>query len=400
MKSVDVLYFNLQVFTRHRWRTGMLAFCVALGVASVVLLTSLGESARRYVQREFALLGNDLLIVLPGKKQTSGGGVPIYGTSPRDLTLADAEHISRLAAIKSVAPIIAGNGAVSYKSRNRDVIVIGSTSGFLQARNLSLAMGSGLPDDSAEIARAVAIIGSKLQDELFLGQNPLGKMLTVDDYRYQVIGVLAERGESLGLDMRDMLILPVRSAEVLFNSPALFRILIELHTVSDRQAVIEQIYQIVKQRHQNEEDITIITQQTVMQAFNNILVTLTAIIGLLAAISLVVAGILIMNLSLISVQQRRPEIGLLKALGASHKLIQQIFVWESLMLVIVASVIGLLCAQLIIFAANQWLPILQFVTPIWSHAVALSVAILTALVFSWLPAKQAAIVSPVEVLRG
>jgi putative ABC transport system permease protein len=280
------------------------------------------------------------------------------------------------------------------------VIVIGSTSGFLQARNLSLAMGSGLPDDSAEIARPVAIIGSKLQNELFSGQNPLGKMLTVDDYRYQVIGVLAERGESLGLDMRDMLILPVRSAEALFNSPALFRILIELHAVSDRQSVIEQIYQIVKQRHQNEEDITIITQQTVMQAFNNILVTLTAIIGLLAAISLVVAGILIMNLSLISVQQRRPEIGLLKALGASHKLIQQIFVWESLMLVIVASVIGLLCAQLIIFAANQWLPILQFVAPIWSHAVALGVAMLTALVFSWLPAKQAAIVSPVEVLRG
>jgi len=178
------------------------------------------------------------------------------------------------------------------------------------------------------------------------------------------------------------------------------REIIESHAVSDRQAVIEQIYQIVKQRHQNEEDITIITQQTVMQAFNNILVILTAIIGLLAGISLVVAGILIMNLSLISVQQRCPEIGLLKALGASHKLIQQIFVWESLMLVTVASLIGLLCAQLIIFAANQWLPILQFVTPIWSHAVALSVAILTALVFSWLPAKQAAIVSPVEVLRG
>jgi putative ABC transport system permease protein len=400
MRSLDVLNFNLQVFTRHRWRTTMLVFCVALGVASVVLLTSLGESARRYVQREFSMLGNDLLIVLPGKKQTSGGGVPIYGTSPRDLTLADAEHIGRLAAVKSVAPIIAGNSAVSYKSRNRDVIVIGSTAGFLQARNLSLGMGRGLPRDADNIARSVAIIGSKLKQELFAGHNPLGKMITVDDYRFQVIGVLAERGESLGLDMRDMIILPVRSAEALFDSPALFRILIELHAVSDKKNVIDQIYQIVKQRHQDEEDITIISQQSIMQAFNNILITLTAIIGLLAAISLVVAGILIMNLSLISVQQRRTEIGLLKALGASSGLIQEVFVWESLMLVAAAAALGLLTAQSIIFLANQWFPILEFVAPVWSHMVALAVALLTGLIFSWLPARQAAMVSPVEVLRG
>ncbi|MFT4731559.1 MAG: putative ABC transport system permease protein [Gammaproteobacteria bacterium] len=400
MRSIDILHFNTQVFTRHRWRTVMLAFCIVLGVSSVVLLTSLGESARRYVQREFAMLGNDLLIILPGKKQTSGGGVPMYGTSPRDLTLTDAQHIARLAAVKSVAPIIAGNGAASYKSRNRDVIVVGSTAGFLQARKLTLAMGRGLPADAQSIARPVAVIGSKLKNELFAGQNPLGKMLTIDDYRYQVIGVLAERGESLGLDMRDMVILPVLSAEALFDTPALFRILVELHAVSDRQSVIEQIYQIIKQRHQNEEDITIITQQSIMQAFNNILLTLTAIIGLLAAISLVVAGILIMNLSLISVQQRRTEIGLLKALGASSKLIQQIFVWESVMLVAAASIIGLMSAQVIIFVANQWLPILEFVAPLWSHAVALGVALFTSLVFSWLPARKAAMVSPIEVLRG
>jgi putative ABC transport system permease protein len=400
MRSIDLLHFNMQVFTRHRWRTSMLAFCIVLGVASVVLLTSLGESARRYVQREFAMLGNDLLIILPGKKQTSGGGVPMYGTSPRDLTLSDAQHIARLAAVKSVAPIIAGSGAASYKSRNRDVIVIGSTVGFLQARKLNLAMGRGLPVDAESVARPVAIIGSKLKNELFAGHNPLGKMLTIDDYRYQVVGVLAKRGESLGLDMSDMVILPVLSAEALFDTPALFRILVELHAVSDRQRVIDEIYKIIKQRHQNEEDITIITQQSIMQAFNNILLTLTAVIGLLAAISLVVAGILIMNLSLISVQQRRAEIGLLKALGASSQLIQRLFIWESLMLVAGASIIGLTSAQLIVFAANKWLPILDFVTPLWSHLIALSVALLTGLLFSWLPARKAAMVSPVEVLRG
>lgn len=400
MRSIDLLHFNLQVFTRHRWRTCMLAFCIVLGVASVVLLTSLGESARRYVQREFAMLGNDLLIVLPGKKQTSGGGVPMYGTSPRDLTLSDSQHIARLSAVKSVAPIIAGNGLVSYGSRNRDVIVIGSTPGFLKVRKLNLAMGRDLPTDANSVARAVVVIGSKLKKELFAGSNPLGKMLTIDDYRFQVIGVLAERGESLGLDMSDLVILPVLSAEALFNTPALFRILVELHTFADRKSVTDQIYKIIKERHQNEEDITIISQQSIMQAFNNILITLTAIIGLLAAISLVVAGILIMNLSLISVQQRRTEIGLLKAFGASSRLIQLIFIWESLMLVAAASIVGLISAQAIVFAANRWLPILEFVTPLWSHLIAFVVALLTGLLFSWLPARKAALVSPVEVLRG
>lgn len=400
MKLVDVLHFNFQVFTRHRWRTSMLAFCVALGVASVILLTSLGESARRYVQREFSMLGNNLLIVLPGKKQTSGGGVPIYGTSPRDLTLADAQHISMLPGVKSVAPIIAGNASVAYQSRNRDVIVIGSTSGFLKARKLSLASGRGIPEDAENIARSVAIIGSKLQKELFVNQNPLGMMLTVDDSRYQVIGILGERGESLGLDMRDMLIIPVRSAEALFNSPGLFRILIELQELADTDRVTNEIYQLIQQRHQGDEDITVVNQQSVMQAFNNILVTLTAIIGLLGAISLMVAGILIMNLSLISVQQRRPEIGLLKVLGANSRLIQQIFVAESLMLVAAAATFGLICAQLIVLLANKWFPVLQFVAPLWSHILAFSVALLTGLLFSWLPAKQAAKVSPVEVLRG
>jgi putative ABC transport system permease protein len=263
-----------------------------------------------------------------------------------------------------------------------------------------LAVGRGLPEDAESVARPIAIIGSKLKRELFSGVNPLGKMLTIDDYRYQVIGVLAERGESLGLDMRDMVILPVRSAETLFDSPALFRILVELHSIYDKQSAIEQIYQLVKQRHQGEEDITIISQKSIMQAFDNILLTLTAVIGLLASISLVVAGFLIMNLSLISVQQRRTEIGLLKALGANSRLIQQIFVLESLMLVSVSAVLGLVAAQMIIITANQWIPILEFVAPLWSHIIAFLVALLTGLLFSWWPARQASIVSPVEVLRG
>jgi putative ABC transport system permease protein len=400
MKHYDLLRFNVQLFARHRWRTGILATCIALGVASVVLLTSLGESARHYVNKEFSMLGNNLLIVLPGKKQTSGGGIPFYASSSRDLTLQDAHQISRLPGIKSLSPIIAGTSHASYSSRGRDITVLGATRGFLDARKLVLSMGRTLPADADTQARNVVIIGSKLRQELFAGEPPLGKMLSVDDYRYQVIGVLAERGESMGLDLRDMIIIPVRSAEALFNSPALFRILVELHSVANQQQVMEAIYALIKQRHQGEEDITIITEQSVLSAFNNIMMTLTAVVGLLASVSLLVAGILIMNLTLISVQQRRPEIGLLKALGASRGLIQRLFMLESLMLVGAAAVLGLGCALLLLWLANQLIPEFEFLSPVWSHLAALLAALCTGLLFSWLPARQAAAVSPVDVLRG
>ncbi|MCC2616739.1 ABC transporter permease [Aestuariibacter halophilus] len=400
MKTRDIIQFNNQLFARHRWRTTLLMLCVALGVSAVVLLVSVGESARQYVEREFSMLGSNLLIILPGKKQTSGGGVPFYGTTTRDLTLADANSIRQLPGVRSVAPIIAGTANVSVGPRSKNVMVIGSTRDFLTARQLSIAMGQSLPIDAEQVSRNVALIGSELEEELFAPNNPLGEMLTIDDYRYRVVGVLAVRGESLGLDMRDTVILPVKAAESLFNSASLFRILIDLNGLVDQQKVIEDVYALIKQRHQGEEDITIITQQSVMEAFNNIMVTLTAVVGLLGAISLVVAGILIMNLSLISVQQRRTEIGLLKALGASRQLILRLFISESVMLVLIASAFGLGAAQLILSLANQWIPVLSLATPLWAHLSAVGVAVLTALVFSYLPARQAANVSPVEVLRG
>lgn len=400
MTTYDLLRFNAQLFSRHRWRTSVLVFCIALGVLSVVLLVSLGESARRYVEQEFAMLGSNLVIVLPGKKQTSGGSIPFYGTTTRDLTLNDASHIAALPGVKRVAPIIAGTAQASFMNRSRDAMVIGSTNDFIFARNMAFSQGTGLPDDAARVHRQVAVLGAGLAKALFGHNQPLGAMISIDGYRFRVVGVLQDQGESLGLDLGNMLLIPVKASEAVFSTEALFRLLIDLNDMADEKQVISAIYALVKQRHQGEEDITVITQQSVLSAFNNIMYTLTAVVGLLAAISLLVAGILIMNLSLVSVQQRRQEIGLLKAIGSSRKLIIRLFVAESLMLVIAASSVGLAVAQLLVaLLANQF-PTYPIAAPLWAHATAFAVAVLTALIFSYLPARRAAGVSPVEVLRG
>ena len=405
MLLTDIVRYNTQILIRNRWRSVALASCIAIGVASVILLTGLGEGARQYVQNEFNAMGTNLLVVFPGKRETAGAGPPIYGTSPRDLTIEDAEHISHLPGVRYVAPIIAGNALVGYQSRSREVVTIGSTNTFIQTRNLSLAMGQNLPANSAERAEPVCLIGIKLYKELFGNENPLGKMISVEDYRYRVIGVLSERGESLGLDMRDMLLIPVRSAEMMFNTPALFRILVELTALGAQNngaqdKAIEQIYELVKSRHHGEEDITIVTQQSMMDAFNNILVTLTAVISFLAGISLLVAGILIMNLSLISVQRRRPEIGLLKALGASIKTIQWMILLESCLLILIASGVGLLLAHGILWIISIFFPYLPLEAPFWINVLALTIALGTGILFSLLPARKAGSVPPAEVLRG
>ncbi len=399
MRSRDIFAFNASLFNRHRWRTLMLVLCVALGVCAVVLLVSLGESARQYVAREFTTLGSDLLIVLPGKKQTRGGGVPLYGNTNRDLTLDDARAIANLSGVRRVAPIIAGLSEVRYGGRAKEVMLIGSTRAFLQVRQMPLAKGQGLPDDAHSTARAVAVLGDSLKRSLFGAQTAIGKVITIDDYRYRVSGVLAPRGESLGVDLGNLVLLPVKSAEALFNTQALFRVLVEVYPRAAPQGLIDRIYALLKARHQHEEDVTVITQQSIVQAFNRIMWTLTSVVTLLASISLLVAGILIMNLSLISVQQRRREIGLLMALGATRRLILVLFVSEALMLVTLASVFGLAVAQLLLAIGNQLMPVMQLATPIWAHGAAIAIAMLTALMFSWLPASRAANISPIAVLR-
>lgn len=400
MKLFDQLVFNRQVFLRHRLRTLLMLLAVSIGVASVILLTSLGEGARGYVDREFSALGNRILIVLPGCKETTGGGPPMYGASPRDLTLEDANALGRIPGVLAVAPIVAGTTTISHSSRSREVITLGSTAAFFAVRQLQVGAGTLLSARAESEPLAVAVLGVKVKRELFGSSRALGQWVRVDDRRMRVIGVLEERGESLGLDMRDMLVIPVRTAEQLFDSPGLFRILLDIAPSADGDKIKEKILNVIRKRHDGEEDVTVISQDSMLAAFDNILATLTMAIAAISSISLLVAGILIMNISLISVSQRRQEIGLLKAIGASSRQIKQLFIGESLMLISMGSAVGISFAfALIALFAALW-PSFPLQPPVWAVPAALLVAFGTGLVFSIVPAKRAAALDPVLALRG
>ncbi len=400
MKLLDQLQFNRQLFARHRVRTGLLLLAVGIGVASVIMLSSLGEGARRYVDREFSALGNMLLIMMPGRKETTGGHPPLYGSTPRDLTLDDARALSRIPAIEAIAPVIAGTALVSQQSRSREAILVGTTPEFFQVRQLNVARGSALPERTNTDAMPVCVLGAKLKQELFGSRRAIGEWVRVGDRRMRVIGVLEERGESLGMDLRDLVIVPVRTAEQIYNTQGLFRVLMELSPGADFRHVEERVREIIRDRHEGEDDVTIISQDSVLAAFNNILTTLTLAIAAIAAVSLLVAGILIMNISLISVSQRRQEIGLLKAIGASRRQVHQLFLGESLILVSTGCVCGIAFAWISISIVARLWPSFPLAAPWWAVPAAVFTALLSGLVFSLIPARRAASLDPVLALRG
>ena len=400
MKPQDTLHFSYQALRAYPGRTALILLAMCIGVAAIILLTSLGEGARLYVIGQFQGLGSNLLIVLPGRSETTGGAPPLIGTTPRDLTLDDALALQRSPAIKEVAPIILGAAPVAYASREREVTIMGSTPALLSARQLELASGQSLPDSNPRVATAVCLLGETVWKELFVNRNALGEWVRIGGSRFRVIGVLAGKGQSLGSDMSDMVVIPVASARNLFNAPSLFRIIVTAESQGQLAQATQDIERIIRQRHDGENDITIIAQDSLIGTFDNILRALTWALGGIAAISLLVAGILIMNVMLVAVSQRKAEIGLLKALGAPTSQVLRLFLTEATLLASAGGAIGLLLGLGGVLLLNQAIPDFSAQPPLWALLAAVLITFFTGLLFGSIPARQAARLDPVAALSG
>ncbi len=400
MRLPDLLGLAIHSMLEARTRTLLMLLAMSIGVASVVLLTALGEGARRYVIGEFEQLGTDLLIMLPGRNETTGGPPPMFGQTPRDLSIDDAQALLRHPGIQRIAPITVGNAPVSHANREREVTIIGSTRDFFPIRRIQLGAGRLLPDIPPDRQSNVIILGADLKRELFDNKAALGRWVRINDRRFRVIGMLAPSGESLGQDLGDMAIVPVASAQALFNAPSLFRVLIQARSKQDIETARTAAIEIIRTRHDGEDDVTIITQDAMLGTFDKILRALTYTVAGIAAISLAVAGILIMNVMLVAVSQRVSEIGLLKALGGSERQVLRLFLTEAIMLAGAGALLGMLISGLGILLVNQLYPSFPFAAPLWAPFAAAGVALSTGLIFGVLPARRAARMDPVQALTG
>ncbi len=401
MQISDSLHFAWSAVRGARLRSLLMMGAMSIGVAAVIVLTALGDGARNYVTGEFASLGTNLIIVLPGRNETGGAGVAmsVSGT-PRDLTLDDASALLRHSRIRRMAPIMVGTTLLNAGGLERDVPVLGSSSQLLKVRNWSMAQGKFLPDDDLDRSYPVCVIGTKVRQELFGGQPAIGEWVRLGDRRMRVIGVLASEGRSIGVDTEDLVIIPVAAAQQLFNNPSLFRILVEARSREDIPRVSDFIRNTIMERHQGEEDVTVVTQDAVLQTFDKILKALTFTVAGIAAISLAVAGILVMNVMLVAVSQRTSEIGLLKAVGATYQQVLWLFLIEAALLSLFGAAIGLALGYAGSWGLITFYPDLPAYPPLWAIAAGIGVALGTGILFGVLPARKAARMDPVLALAG
>ncbi len=276
--------------------------------------------------------------------------------------------------------------------------MLGSTFELLGIRHMTMGQGQFLPEMEADKAASVVVLGTKIKQELFGVENAVGAWLRLGDRRFRVIGILSSQGEAMGMNTDELVIIPVASAHMLFNTQKLLRILVEANSREQIERARNETEQILFKQHGGERDVTVVTQDSMVATFDRILQTLTMAVGGIAAISLAVAGVLIMNVMLIAVSQRTQEIGLLKALGAPPAQIRRLFFTEAVLLSLVGSVIGLLLGELGSFVIGKIYPILPIAPPWWAVVAAFFTALGAGIVFSVWPARTAAALDPVMAL--
>lgn len=399
MRLADGVTLAWRSLAGNRRRTLLLVLATSIGVSAVIALGALGEGARRFVTNQFAALGTNLVIVMPGRNETIGGAPPIMGATPRDLTLGDALALGTLPGVAAVAPVMVGSAPVSTAAGlEREVTVLGSSRELASVRRLELGHGRFLPPLELTRSAAVCVLGFDLAAALFGHASAIGQSVRIGDRRMRVVGVLAEGGVSVGVDFDDLAIVPVAAAQALFDREGLFRILVEARETADLERLDAAIHRLIAARHEGEDDVTVITQDSVVATLGKILDAVTFALVAIAAVSLAVAGILIMNVMLVAVAQRRTEIGILKALGARRRDILRLFLLEAVMLAALGAGGGLAVGFAGAAFAARLYPAFPLAVPAWAPLAATAVALISGLVFGMLPARRAAALDPVAAL--
>ncbi|MCH6584900.1 MAG: ABC transporter permease [Proteobacteria bacterium] len=397
MNIIDTVHFAFRSLTTHRLRTILSSSGIGIGIAAVILLTSIGEGIHQFVLSEFTQFGTNIINVTPGKISTHGASLGAI-SSARLLTIEDALALKESRYAQYTNSSVMGNAEIRALGRSRRVTVYGEGPDFSQVFNMKVEIGQFLPADDPRSPRAYAVLGSKARTELFGNANPLGASLQVGMSRFRVIGVMESKGQILGFDLDDTVFIPTARALEIFNREGVMEIHIAYQPGIPPQAVVDDARRILVARH-GREDFTVTPQQKMLDTLTTVLDVLTFAVVALGGISLLVGAVGMFTLMHIAVAERVAEIGLLTALGATRARILLLFLMESVVLSMLGGLSGLAIGTTIAWLLKMLVSDLPVKTQ-WSYVlVAFGVSVLIGLAAGIIPAIRAARMNPVDALR-
>lgn len=397
MNFLDYLRWIFRALWMQRLRSVLTIVGFAIGIAAMVLLSSLGEGLRQFVIQEFTQFGSHIVAITPGKTETFGMGGILNTTRP--LSLEDSEALKRILGVEQVVPVVFGTAQIKAVGRSRYTDVAGVGALADKAWKLEVSQGSFLPEEDIQRARAFAVLGSKLKRELFGGDNPLGEFVHIGGNRFRVIGVMAPKGQFLGTDLDDMIYIPANKGLQIFNRESLMEVDVFYSPAVPTDRLTENIRRLLIERH-GFEDFTIVTQDQMMATMDNILRILKYAGGGLGAISLLVGAVGITTILMITVTERTSEVGLLRALGSTRSQVRNLFLGEAVMLGFVGGLAGVLVIALLVVAVRLFVPGLPVALKGEIVLVALLVSMLIGLMAGVRPALNATRLSPIDALRA
>jgi putative ABC transport system permease protein len=398
MLATDFVRLTAGSIRSQRMRAFLAASGIAVGIAAVILLTSIGQGVRDYVLSEFAQFGTNLMLVMPGRVRTAGASIGVFG-SVRPITIEDAIALRNVRGVEVTNPGIDGNAEVSAAGKHRRITIFGMGPDWPAVAHMRVAMGSFLPHEDLHAARPLAVLGAKVKQELFGAANPLGKRVDISGSRFYIVGVMESKGQFVGMDLDDTVFIPVARAQEVFNRNGLTAIDVLYDPEAQPERVIEGIRQLIVARH-GRDDVTIITQREMVRVLGSVLGVLTFAVGALGSISLLVGGVGILTIMTIAVNERTPEIGLLRALGARREQILALFLGEAALLAAAGGAAGLLLGVSVARLMSAIVPALPVSTPWWFAVLAEAIATAVGLTAGVLPAHRAAQMQPVDALRS
>ena len=402
MNITNLFKISIRAVANNKMRSFLSMLGIIIGVAAVIIMMSIGQGSKESIRQELSTMGTNLLTIRPGADMR--GGVRQDPSAMQTLKMADYERIMREKKfVTKVSPEVTSSGQAIYGNNNTNTSMYGESTDYLDIKQWTVEEGECFTDEDVKKASKVCVVGATIVKELFSGHDPIGKTIRFKSIPMRVVGVLKSKGyNSWGMDQDNVIIAPYTTvmkriaAQTFFSSIVCSAITEEL---SD--AAIEELTQMLRDNHKLKgeaaDDFTIRSQAEMMETMSSTMDTVTLILVVAAAFSLLVAGIGIMNIMLVSVTERTKEIGLRMAVGATGPVISLQFLIESVLISVTGGLLGIMVGC----SASACLGLLGMPSsvPAWSIYVSFFVCVCIGVLFGYIPAQKAANMDPIEAIR-